>query len=148
MQQRQARDKNVRKIEYMIRHEKQIAEAVQEAKLAPRGHTGGDHVGHSYIPDPTAAQALRIADEIPAVLVDGRKVYWPERWLTVIHAVREWCGQDSIRAEIFKRRYSGESYLSTCYTLHISQTTYSVMMFEIRNFAIQCACQAQLVQVF
>jgi hypothetical protein len=81
-------------------------------------------------------------------MVDGRKVFFPERWLSVIAAVREWCGKDSIKAEIFRRRYSGESYLSTCYALHIAQATYSVMMFEIRNFAIQCACQAQLVQVF
>ena len=146
--QRESRDANVRKIEYMIRHEKAIADAVEEVKLAPRGHTGGDHVGHSYIPDPTAAQALRRAAEIPVVMVDGRKVFFPERWLAVIGAVREWCGKDSIKAEIFRRRYSGESYLSTCYALHIAQATYSVMMFEIRNFAIQCACQAQLVQVF
>lgn len=146
--QRESRDANVRKIEYMIRHEKAIADAVEEVKLSPRGHTGGTPTGHSYIPDPTASQALRRAAEIPVVMVDGRKVFFPERWLAVINAVREWCGKDSIKAEIFRRRYSGESYLSTCYALHIAQATYSVMMFEIRNFAIQCACQAQLVQVF
>ena len=65
--QRESRDANVRKIEYMIRHEKQIAEAVTEAKLAPRGHTGGAPSGHSFVSDPTAAQAIRNADEVSIV---------------------------------------------------------------------------------
>ena len=147
--QRESRDANVRKIEFMIRHEKQIAEAVAEAKLAPRGHTGGAPSGHSFVSDPTAAQAIRNADEVSIVdLAGGGRVEFPERWLKVIAAVREWCGQDSIRGEIFKRRYAGESYITTCYTLHIVQQTYSVLLRDIRDYAIKCACQVQLIKVF
>ena len=147
--QRKSRDPNIRKIEYMIRHEKAIAEAVEEAKLAPRGHTGGDHVGHSYIPDPTASQALRRADEIPAVMVDGRKVYLPERWLTVIHAVREWCEKDILKSEIFARRYErGENSHITCYAVNIEINTYYYFLREIRSFALQCAAQCQVIRVF
>lgn len=147
MQQREARDRNVRRIEYMIRHEKQIAEAVKEARLSVFGQPEIPG-GGSAISKPTEAMAIRLADELQEVVVDGRPVEHPERWLKVISAVRQWCGQDTIREEIFRRRYSGEGYIRTCYALHISQTTYSVMIIEIRNYALQCACQMQLIKVF
>ena len=147
MQQREARDRNVRRIEYMIRHEKQIAEAVEEARLSVFGQPEIPS-GGSAISKPTEAMAIRLADELSEVSVDGRPIERPERWLKVISAVREWCGQDTIRKEIFRRRYSGEGYIKTCYALHIAQATYSVILFEIRNYALQCACQMQLIKVF
>ena len=147
MQQREARDRNVRRIEYMIRHEKQIAEAVEEARLSVFGQPEIPG-GGSAISKPTEAIAIRLADELSEVSVDGRTVEWPERWLKVISAVREWCGQDTIREEIFRRRYSGEGYIRTCYDLHIVQQTYSVFLRDIRDFAIKCACQMQLIKVF
>ena len=147
MQQREARDRNVRRIEYIIRHEKQIAEAVREARLSVFGQPEIPG-GGSAISKPTEAMAIRLADELQEVVVDGRPVEQPERWLKVISAVREWCGQDVIRAEIFKRRYSGEGYIRTCYDLHIVQQTYSVFLRDIRDFAIKCACQMQLIKVF
>ena len=147
--QRESRDANVRKIEYMIRHEKQIAEAVTEAKLAPRWHTGGAPSGHSFVSDPTAAQAIRNADEVSLVeIYGGGRVEWPERWLKVVSAVRNWCGNDTIRAEIFKRKYDGEVYHATCYALHIAERTYYDILAEIRGYALQCAAQMQVVKIF
>ena len=147
--QRESRDANVRKIEFMIRHEKQIAEAVEEAKLAPRGHTGGAPSEHSFVSDPTAAQAIRNADEVSIVdLEGGGRVEFPERWLKVVSAVRAWCGTDTIRAEIFKRKYNGEAYHSTCYVLHIAERTYYDILAEIRGYALQCAAQMQVVKIF
>ena len=148
--QRESRDANVRKIEYMIRHEKAIAEAVTEAKLAPRGHTGGAPSGHSFVSDPTAAQAIRNADEVSLVEIDGGgRVEWPERWLRVVRAVRSWCGNDTVKAEILKRRYSSrENTFSTCLNIHVEKSTYYSILVEIRNFAIACAAQEQLIKVF
>ena len=149
--QRESRDANVRKIEYMIRHEKQIAEAVEEAKLSPSQNLSGVHTRSSYVPDPTAAQAIRNAEEVPMVSVEGRPVEWPERWLKVIRAVRSWCNEDSIREGIFRRRYGsgrGESRYSTMYALHIAERTYYNVLDDIRAYAIQCAAQAQVVRVF
>lgn len=148
--QRESRDANVRKIEYMIRHEKQIAEAVTEAKQ-PNGTPGETSSGRSYVPDPTAAQAIRNAEEITVVSVDGRPVEWPERWLKVIHAVKEWCGEDTIRKEIYRRRYGGrrkESRFLTMDALHIAERTYYSVLDDIRSYAIQCAAQVQVVRVF
>ena len=148
--QRESRDANVRKIEYMIRHERQIAEAVTEAKLAPRGHTGGAPSGHSFVSDPTAAQAIRNADEVSIVdLEGGGRVEFPERWLRVVRAVRSWCGRDTVKAEIFKRRYSlNENSSLTCMGINVEVPTYYVILREIRNFALACAAQEQIVKVF
>lgn len=148
--QRQSRDANIRKIEYMIRHERQIAEAVEEAKLSPSSNLSGEHTGHSYIPDPTASQAIRHAAEVPKVFVDGRPVEWPERWLQVVRAVRVWCREDSIRNSIFRRRYEGQrkSRVITMDELHIAERTYYAVLDDIRAYAIQCAAQAQVVRVF
>lgn len=150
--QRQSRDANIRKIEYMIRHERQIAEAVEEAKLSPSSNLSGEHTGHSYIPDPTASQAIRNAAEVPKVFVDGRPVEWPERWLQVVRAVRAWCGEDSIRGEVFRRRYGGtyrrDSRFLTMAKLYIAERTYYAVLDDIRAYAIQCAAQAQVVRVF
>ena len=147
--QRESRDGNIRRVEWHIRHEKEIREAVAEAKLSTGGHTGGAPTGHTYISDPTANQAIRQADEVRVVnLESGSKVEWPERWLSVINAVRAWCGEDFIRSEIFKRRYKGEGYVSSCCDLHIVQQTYSLILRDIRDYAIKCACQMQLVKVF
>lgn len=148
MQQREARDHNVRKIEWAIRNERRIAEAIEESRLAPGGYTGGGPSGHSYVSDPTAAQAIRATVEVRSVMIDGRRLEWPERWLDVISAVRNWCGKDTIRAEIFKRRYKGDSYLSTCHKLHIAERTYHYALHDIRVFAVQCAAQAQVIRVF
>ncbi len=146
--QRQARDHNVRKIEWAIRNERRIAEAVEEARLSPGGHTGGSPTGHTYISDPTASQAIRRAEEVCLVDVCGRRLEWPERWLAVVGAVRTWCNRDAVRAEIFRRRYAGESYIVTCAALHIAEQTYHFALKEIRGYSLQAAAQAQVVRVF
>ena len=148
--QRESRDANVRKIEYMIRHERQIAEAVTEAKLAPRGHTGGAPSGHSFVSDPTAAQAIRNADEVSLVEIDGGgRVEWPERWLKVVGAVRNWCNNDIFKAAIFTRRYEqNENSHATCAAVNIEINTYYYFLREIRNYAAQCAAQCQVIRVF
>lgn len=145
MRQREARDRNVRKIEFMIRHEKEIAAAVEEARLCVRGHTGGTPSGHSYVSDPTAAQAIRKAEELPFVEIDklGR-VEWPERWLKVVAAVREWCGRDTIRAEVFKRRYVPKFRSE----MRLASSTYYFMLGRIFDHSLQCAAQAQVIKIF
>ena len=79
--QRRSRDKNVRIFEFMIRNEKRIREAVEEARSGKGGRTGGATSGHCYIPDPTAGEAIRNTEEIHCVEIEGGgTVKWPERW--------------------------------------------------------------------
>ena len=147
MAQRESRDGNVRRIEWAIRHEKEIVEAVAEERFAPK-RNGSSARGRNHVSDPTASQAIRQAEEVRRVDVGGRPLEWPERWLAVVSAVRAWCNRDAVRAEIFRRRYAGESYIVTCNSLHIADQTYHFALKEIRGYALQAAAQAQVVRVF
>ena len=148
--QRRCRVKNIDRIEEMFRREKELREAVLERKLGGGGRTGGAPTGHSYVSDPTAVGALRLAAELNSVaLSNGYVVYKPEAWLSVVDAVKAWCSRDEIRQEIFRRRYNvRESYKTSCWELHIAQSTYHFVLTEIRNHALACAAQAQVIRVF
>lgn len=147
--QRRSRDRNVRAFEFMIRNEKKIRDAVEEARANKGGHTGGTPTGHTRISDPTAGEAIRNVEELSFVEIEGGgRVEWPERWLSVIDAVRAWCESDGVRREILKRRYGGESYVVTCREVHISSRVYHDVLYKIRVYAVQCAAQMQVIKVF
>lgn len=147
--QRRSRDKNVRAFEFMMRNERKIRDAVEETRASKKGPTGRTPTGHAYISDPTAGEAIRNAEELHFVEIEGGgRVEWPERWLRVIDAVRAWCEPDAIRVEILRRRYSGESYIITCTAIHISERRYHDILFQLRSYALQCAAQMQVVKVF
>lgn len=147
--QRRSRDRNVRAFEFVMRNERKIRDAVAEAKAAKGGHTGAAPTGHAHIADPTAGEAIRRAEELSFVEIEGGgRVEWPERWLRVIDAVRAWCEPDNVRREILRRRYSGENYLATCIATHISERLYHYVLRDIRSYALQCAAQVQVVKIF
>lgn len=147
--QRRSRDKNVRAFEFMMRNERKIRDVVEETRASKKGRTGRTPTGHAYISDPTAGEAIRNAEELHFVEIEGGgRVEWPERWLRVIDAVRAWCEPDAIRVEILRRRYSGESYIITCTAIHISERRYHDILFQLRSYALQCAAQMQVVKVF
>lgn len=147
--QRRSRDRNVRAFEFMLRNEGKIRDAVEEVRLCRKGHTGGTPTGHARVSDPTAGEAIRNVEELSFVEIEGGgRVEWPERWLRVIDAVREWCKPDVLKREILRRRYSGESYIYTCYEVHISERRYHEILFAIRSYALQCAAQLQVIKVF
>ena len=54
-------------IEGIFRREKEIKQAVWEAKNDSRGHTGGGNSGHALVSDPTASAALNQVDEVREV---------------------------------------------------------------------------------
>lgn len=147
--QRKSRDRNVRIFEFMIRNEKKIRAAVEEVRAGKGSHTGGTLPGGTYISDPTAGEAIRNVEEISFVDIEGGgRVEWPEHWLHVIDAVRAWCGQNTVQAEILRRRYAGENYLATCNALFISARRYHDILFQLRSYALQCAAQLQIIRVF
>ena len=149
--QRRTGNRNIDTIEDIFRREKEIREAVLEAKIGSGGHTGGAPSGHSYISDPTPAAALRRAAELNCVTLypSKERIFRPEAWLAVVDAVREWCSKDILKAEIFKRRYSqNENSHDTCDSVNIEINTYYYFLREIRSYALACAAQEQVVRVF
>ena len=162
---RVARDENVKKVEWVLWHESEIRDALEEAvKSVPM--TGGAPSGHAYISDRTAAQAIKLADGVPAVefyecarggrmlkCANGCRQYQkclrtldnPAQWLTVCGAVFRYCERDPIRREVFRRRYS---HGRTRRAARIAESTYYFVLGEIRSYALQAAAQVGVIRVF
>lgn len=153
--QRRSRDKNVRTFEFMIRNEKKIREAVEEARMSKDGRAGTSPSGRARISDPTANEAIRHTDELRRVEIEGGgTVEWPERWIRVIDAVREWCEPHFLRREILRRRYAGESWVRTCSEIMVSkdrflsESKYHRVVAQICSYGVKCAAQMQVVKIF
>ena len=152
--QRRSRNKHVRTVEFMFRNEIEIWEAVEKAKHRTGGNMGGASSGHAFISDPTATEAIRNAEELRFVEIrNGVRIEWPERWLRIIDAVRDWCEPNVLKREILRRRYSGESWVKTCAEIkvkdkHLTESKYHRVVAQICTFAVQCAAQMQVVKIF
>jgi len=161
---RVARDENVKKIEWVLWHESEIRDALEEA-VKGSGRTGGAPSGHAYISDTTASQAIKLADGVPYIefyecargrmskCAGGCRQYQkclrtldnPSQWLSVCGAVARYCEHDPIRREVFRRRYArGRTRRNT----RIAESTYYFVLGEIRSYALQAAAQAQVIKVF
>ena len=142
--QRMRRDGSNTHIERMFRREKEIKQAVWEAKNDSHGRTGGGNSGHALVSDPTAAAAMHQVEEVREVtLADGYNVRWPERWLRVINATYD---KYPASERAIRLRCSGYAYADACEELHIGKTTYYAMLNDADSFAFAAACQLQLVR--
>ena len=144
---RESSDDAIRRIEWVFRREKAIRQAVYEKRMDRGGFTGGDGNGHCRISDPTALQAIRNVIELETIIIDdGGRIMYPEKWLRVIDKMREWCKEDTINAEIFRRRYEDEeAYYRTSMELHITGALYYQRLLKIRNQAKIFAAYEQLI---
>lgn len=138
-------NKYAKTVEWYLFREKEIKQAVAEARLdvAFTGNTRS-----AVISSPTENAALRNIEPLQkVVLSDGTEVFKPEQWLLAIKRIYE--GLDKKQKTIAKKRYrQGESYIKTCLNLTISQNTYFNTLTAIRNYAVVLAVQAGLVKVF
>ena len=140
------RKRKTSKIEEMFRREKQIEQAVLEYRNRAGGHTGGGASGHGFISDPTAAQAMRAAEEVKVVtLDDGYTVRWPERWLRVIRGTYAKCPGE---ARAVKLRSQGYGWADACEELNgVCYKTYYSMIDNAYAFAKNAACQLGIIKV-
>ena len=143
-----ATDEATMLIERVFRSKRMIEIAVYEKKHkgCASNFTGGSNTGHCRVPDPTAIEAIRNAIELETVtLEDGFRLQFPERWLRVFYAVRNFCKSDPVDSEIFLRRYErGETGIPVT----VEQSVYSRHLLKIRNYAKVCAAQEQLMRFF
>ena len=132
-------------VEWHLFHEKEIRQAVDEARLDVASTGAGSS---AIISSPTESTALRnITPLSKVVLSDGSEVVRPELWLLAIKKIYE--GLDKKQKTIARKRYrQGESYTRTCMSLEISQNTYFHTLNSIRSYAVVVAVQAGLVKVF
>lgn len=132
-------------VEWHLFREKEIRQAVMEARLdsASSGNSSG-----KVISNPTENAALRnIAPLAKVVLSDGSEVFRPEEWLITIDRI--YAGLDKKQKKIAKKRYKQkEQYIKTCMLLKISQNTYFHTVLAIKNYAVIVAVQAGLVKAY
>jgi hypothetical protein len=143
--QRTGPELTIRMITFMFYRENQIRRAVKEARNDHGGHTGGS-CGHAYVSDPTASQGIRMAEEIPSVVLDdGSEIRRPERWLAVIEAT--YSKQEELNRKALRMRYNGEHWRTICDACHMSHDVYYTVLRESQQFAIAAACQQDLIKV-
>ena len=132
-------------VEWHLFHEKEIKQAVDEARLDVASTGAGSS---AIISSTTESTALRnITPLSKVVLSDGSEVVRPELWLLAIKKIYE--GLNKKQKTIARKRYrQGESYTRTCMNLEISQNTYFHTLNSIRSYAVVVAVQAGLVKVF
>lgn len=131
-----------KKIDFVFFNAGKIRDAIVEARCGRVEH----NVNGSGIGDPTAAQAMHRIMPIKAVVIDCKRLEWPESWMRVVDAVYNLC--DERHLYVLAAKYGGENYKRVCQQLHIAQSTHSKMWSEIRRFQELCAVQEGLIRIF
>ena len=108
--------------DFMLYHEGEIRRAVKEARadFSFIGCIGCGKAcsgkGSGKKTDMTAGAALKLAEELSAVVLDdGRTVRRPESWLKVFDGVRkraEGCARPDLIADIWETAYKGKMFCS------------------------------------
>ena len=147
--QSQTREEYMHKIDFIFYREKEIREAVIQARLTMTANGSLRKVSTSGVPDPTAMQAIRNLMPIKYVVItDGEIVEYPERWLEVIEKTYRYSAkQNDCRAEVAMRRYKREDYRKTCADLNISDSTRRRLLELVKIYAALQAVQLGLIQV-
>lgn len=132
------------KIDKLLFRWREIESCVKERKETRHGSAGGG--SRSSVSDPTAAEAIRLADELPFLrLADGTGIERPEMWLRVF-TMAYW-NLDTMLQDIMRRRYRlYEPYLRTSMALHISDRAYYGFVDEVRSYVVMVAVQYGLVK--
>lgn len=135
----------MKKIEFAFFNEKEIREAVEEARedsKTPELRNG------SGCPDPTASTAIRNLSPIPSVMIDGVELKSPESWLTVIDKTYNWCKRQGGKYyECARGRYKGECFVKTCVNAEVSAAYFYDTIERIRNYAAIQAAWLRLIYV-
>lgn len=130
----------------MLQREGEIELAVKEARMqaGSQHSTGGG--GHTYISDPTAQTAVRLATDLAAVtLDDGWTVRRPEQWLRIVRYLYSEC--PSAESKAMRYYYRGHSALETGMQYFMDESTVYRIKSEFKHMATELACQYGLVRV-
>lgn len=133
-------------VEKMFRNQKEIEQAVLEARCGRNTHSREGGAGHTHISDPTAREA--IANIMPLTKVElrnGYVVYEPEKWLQMIHYVYSEMHENE--RKIMQLFYSGASAVRVSIECHVYESTVYRIRNECRHMATELACQYGLVRV-
>jgi len=135
----------IAKIDYVFYNEGEIRKAVRDKKADPGVHHGKGPSSGGYVSDPTASAALHEIMPIKAVVVDGKRLEKPEKWLRVVSETYSHLKDQ--QCQIVRSRFRGDSYQVTCMDCHISPATYNRTISDARMYAAAVAAQLGLIQI-
>lgn len=136
-------EKYFKKIDYVFHNEAAIREAVLEAKNKV---THSEITNASNLSDPTSAAAIRNLTPVNIVIVGEKILRYPEHWLKVIDATKDWCRlRNDLYYEILRRRYSGDEFKKICAELGVSTDFFYRTLEKIRIHAALVAAYFHLI---
>ena len=139
------KDEYIKKIDFVFYNEKNIRQAVFEARESRRRPELKNGSGLS---DPTARDAIRNLTPLSFIKIAGEMLKFPESWLKVIDKTYSWCKrQSACHYEVLRRKYNNEHYKKICVDLHISPTTFQGLINRARQYAALQAAQFRLIYV-
>ena len=147
--QRKNRNSYFGKVDFIFYSERDIREAVTQARLSVGNGNGMVAANKNGFSDPTANQAVKNLSPLEKVTIRGEHVIQkPEKWLEVIEKTYSWCKkQKDNRFEVAKRRYEGEDYRKTCRELNLSNSTRRRLLEYVQIYATLQAVQLGLIQI-
>ena len=143
-----ARARAYKLVEYILRNDEAIKNAIVEARLKQSigGDTGGSGSGHAMVSDPTAMAAIKQISRIKSVVLDdGNTVYHPEKWLMVLNYLYSVFPKTERRA--VRYFYNGHSAVETSMRFETSERNFYYMREDFRQACVELACQCGLVKV-
>ena len=130
------------KIDWVFYNARKIKKAVEEA----RSDKGNKTRNGSGIADPTAAVVLNNLSPLRYVVLDAKRLEYPERWLKLVDLVYKNVndiGRACLDGKYVKRESSKQTYTR----INIEQSTHSRAWKEIKHIQELYAVQLGLVRV-
>ena len=130
------------KIDFVFYNSARIKKAVEEA----RADKGNKSYNGSGISDPTAAVVLNNLSPLRYVVLDAKRLEYPERWLKLVDLVYKNVndiGRACLDGKYVKRESSKQTYTR----INIEQSTHSRAWKEIKHIQELYAVQLGLVRV-
>lgn len=130
------------KIDFVFYNAQRIKKAVEEA----RADKGNKSYNGSGISDPTAAVVLNNLSPLRYVVLDAKRLEYPERWLKLVDLVYKNVndiGRACLDGKYVKRESSKQTYTR----INIEQSTHSRAWKEIKHIQELYAVQLGLVRV-
>lgn len=135
---RKPADKRIRTVEWVLYNEQVLRVAVEEERERETVDTGKD---------PTARTAVRHATPIKSLMVEGKEILKPEKWLHMLELVHEHIPKGDMKNVLQARYKRREHYRVTCRKLCMSQSKYQNTIRRIREYAQMVAIQEGLIKI-
>ena len=139
------RSKSYKLISFVFKNESKIRMAVLDARNTTHRKEGGGYTAGN-VSDPTGQTAIREIMPIDFVMIEGRKLRNPERWLDVIDLTyANTRDEEKNVMRMYHKGYTAEN-IEAMGVGYQARTVYYILS-SFRQLAAEIACQMGLIKV-